>query len=144
MSADEEGALVVGSGKWSGVGWAWGSTSKEPSKHASERMAAAGALVAEGKTAEKNEGSSSPGRRSGKRQGERGGERVVGGLWAMGKALNFYGRFMGSRVLGAVYSGGVGCGERSRRCMEREESMKQMERRVPTLTDRSEEQRAEA
>src|SRR5579884_208072 len=56
MSADEEGALVVGSGKWSGVGWAWGSTSKEPSKHASERMAAAGALVAEGKTAEKNEG----------------------------------------------------------------------------------------
>ena len=108
--ADEDGALVVGSGIWSALTRLSRSTSKKPSKNESERMAADGALVAEGKNAEENEGSSLPGRTSGQRQGERRCARVPGGLWAMGNALIFLWKIHSQRVLVSVYSGGVGWG----------------------------------
>jgi hypothetical protein len=76
MPAAEEGPLVLGSGVWSALVRPSRSASKKPSKNESERMAADGALVSEGKNAEENEGSSSPGCTSGKKQGERRSERV--------------------------------------------------------------------
>src|SRR5438045_2832696 len=61
----EEGALAVGSGVWSALVRPSRSASKKPSKNEPGRMAAASALVFEGKTTEISEGSCSPGYRSG-------------------------------------------------------------------------------
>jgi hypothetical protein len=76
MPADEKGPLALGSAVWSALVRPSRSASKKPSKNESERMAADGALVSEGKNAEENEGSSSPGCMSGKRQRESRSERV--------------------------------------------------------------------